>query len=246
MLNKNCRPLVQISLDLTSTSEALEHARKAVRAGVDWLEAGTPLILAEGLHAIQALRREFPTHPVIADLKTMDGGYLEAAMMAKAGATHVVVMARAHPATVRATVKAGKDYRLKIMGDDLGCEDKPRAAREMEEMGVDYIVHHIGYDERRDPRVIRAAGGRAPSPLDELKAVVDAVDIPVQAVGGLSVADVLRLPEFGVYHLVLGAPLTVDADAFKSPAHDLEGLLREILAKLRGEEQPAAAQSQQG
>lgn len=228
------RPVVQISLDLTSASEALDHARKAVRAGIDWLEAGTPLILAEGLRGIRALREEFPQYPIIADLKTMDGGYLEAEMMAKAGATHVVVMARAHPATIKAVVKAGRDYGLKVMGDDLGCEDKPRAARLMEDLGVDYIVHHVGYDERRDPEVIRAHGGRAPTPLDELQAVVAAVTVPVQAVGGLSVADVLRLPEFGVYHLVIGAPLAVDADAFKSPAYDLEGLLREILAKLHG------------
>lgn len=228
------RPVVQISLDLTSIEEALDHARKAVRAGVDWLEAGTPLILAEGLRAVQALRREFPAHPIVADLKTMDGGYLEAEMMAKAGATHVVVMARAHPATIKVVVKAGRDYGLRVMGDDLGCEDKPAAARAMEDLGVDYIVHHVGYDERRDPDVLAARGGRAPSPLDELQAVVKAVSIPVQAVGGLSVEQVLQLPKYGVYHLVLGAPLTVDAEAFKSPAHDLEGLLREILTKLRG------------
>jgi 3-hexulose-6-phosphate synthase len=226
------RPLVQISLDLTSIPDALDHARKAVRAGVDWLEAGTPLILAEGLRAVQALRSQFPNQPIVADLKTMDGGYLEAEMMAKAGATHVVVMARAHPATVKAVVKAGRDYGIEVMGDDLGCEDKPQAARALEDLGVDYIVHHVGFDERRDADVIRVHGGRAPSPLDELRAVVAAVRVPVQAVGGLSVAEVLRLPEFGVYHLVLGAPLAVDADAFKSPAHDLEGLLREIVAKL--------------
>jgi 3-hexulose-6-phosphate synthase len=227
------RPIVQISLDLTSIEEALDNARKAVRAGIDWLEAGTPLILAEGLRAVQSLRREFPQHPIVADLKTMDGGYLEAEMMAKAGATHVVVMARAHPATIKAVVQAGRDYGVKVMGDDLGCNDKPAAASALEDLGVDYIVHHVGYDERRDPAVIAAHGGRAPSPLDKLRAVVNAVSIPVQAVGGLSVEDVLRLPDYGVYHLVLGAPLTVDADAFKSPAHDLEGLLREILAKLR-------------
>jgi len=227
------RPIVQISLDLTSIEEALDHARKAVRAGVDWLEAGTPLILAEGLHAVQALRREFPQHPIVADLKTMDGGYLEAEMMAKAGATLVVVMARAHPATIKMVAKAGRDYGLQVMGDDLGCEDKPAAARLMQDLGVDYIVHHVGYDERRDPQVIAARGGRAPSPLDELKAVVAAVKIPVQAVGGLTVEQVLELPKYGVYHLVLGAPLTVDAEAFKSPAHDLEGLLREIIARLR-------------
>jgi 3-hexulose-6-phosphate synthase/6-phospho-3-hexuloisomerase len=228
------RPIVQISLDLTTIEEALDHAHKAVRAGVDWLEAGTPLILGEGLHAVQALRREFPNHPVVADLKTMDGGYLEAEMMAKAGATHVVVMARAHPATIKVVVKAGRDYGVKVMGDDLGCEDKPAASRMMQDLGVDYIVHHVGYDERRDPEVIAAHGGVTPSPLDELRAVVNAVTIPVQAVGGLSVEQVLQLPQYGVYHLVLGAPLTVDADAFKSPAHDLEGLLREIIAKLRG------------
>src|SRR5438309_11194798 len=102
--------IVQISLDLTSIEEALDHARKAVRAGVDWLEAGTPLILAEGLRAVALLRREFPDHPTVADLKRMDGGYLEAEMVAKAGATHVVVMARAHPTTITMAVKAGYDY----------------------------------------------------------------------------------------------------------------------------------------
>jgi 3-hexulose-6-phosphate synthase len=231
-ISQSRRPVVQISLDLTSIDEALDHAHKAVRAGVDWLEAGTPLILAEGLRAVQALHREFPNHPIVADLKTMDGGYLEAEMMAKAGATHVVVMARAHPATVKTVVKAGQDYGVRVMGDNLGCEDKPAAARMLEDLGVDYIVHHVGYDERRDPEVIGARQGRAPSPLDELGAVVKTVKIPVQAVGGLSVDQVLQLPEYGVYHLVLGAPLTVDADSFKSPAHDLESLLREILAKL--------------
>src|SRR5262247_3711587 len=122
-------PIVQISLDLTDIKEAIETARIAVEAGVDWLEAGTPLILAEGLHGVRALRREFPDHPIVADLKTMDGGYLEAEMMAKAGATHVVVMGRAHVETIKAVVKAGRDHGVKVMGDDLACDDKPAACR---------------------------------------------------------------------------------------------------------------------
>lgn len=225
-------PIVQISLDLTSIREALDHAHKAVRAGVDWLEAGMPLILAEGLHAVKALRQEFPEHPIVADLKTMDGGYLEVEMMAKAGATHVVVMARSHPATINAVVKAGRDLGIMVMGDNLACRDKAGAALALQELGVNYIVHHVGYDERRDPEVLARNGGRAPSALDDLRAVVEAVQIPVQAVGGLSVADIMRLPDYGVDHLVLGAPLTVAADCFKSPAHDLEGLLREVIDKL--------------
>ena len=84
------QPRVQVSLDVTSIDEALGLARQAIAAGVDWLEAGTPLILAEGLHGVRALRREFPAVPIVADLKTMDGGYLEAEMMARAGASMVV------------------------------------------------------------------------------------------------------------------------------------------------------------
>ena len=91
------KPIVQISLDLIDLDEALKTAEIAMRAGVDWLEAGTPLLLAEGVHAVRALRREFPNTPIVADLKTMDGAYLEAEVMAKAGASHVVIMERAHP-----------------------------------------------------------------------------------------------------------------------------------------------------
>ena len=177
------KSIVQVSLDLTDIKEAMEMAHTAMRSGVDWLEAGTPFILAEGLHGVRALRSEFPNIPVVADLKTMDGGYLEAEMMAKAGATHVVVMARAHPETIKVVVQAGKDYGITVMGDNLGCEDMVDGARVLEDLGCDMIIHHIGYDERRG---IAARGEVAPNPLDQLKAVVDAVGIPVQAVGGLS------------------------------------------------------------
>lgn len=219
------RPIVQISLDLTNLVEALRTAAIARRAGVDWLEAGTPLLLAEGLHGVRALRAEFPGVPIVADLKTMDGGYLEAEMMAKAGATHVVVMARAHPETIKIVVKAGRDYGIKVMGDNLGCPDMVAGAKELEDLGCDYVIHHIGYDERRG---IAAAGRPMPSPLDRLREVVKAVNIPVQAVGGLTVEQAIRTPEYGAPLVVIGAPLAVDADSFKTASGDLEGTLRLI------------------
>src|SRR5687768_2569456 len=121
-------PVVQISLDLTSIDEALETAAVAVDAGVDWLEAGTPLILAEGLRSVERLRARFPDHPIVADLKTMDGGYLEAEMMAKAGANLVVVMGRAHEATIRRVVDAARDFGIKVMGDNMVAEDRVQNA----------------------------------------------------------------------------------------------------------------------
>src|SRR2546429_2359887 len=186
------KPIVQISLDLIEIEEAIATAALAMRAGVDWLEAGTPLIIAHGMHGVEALRQRFPKTPIVADLKTMDGGYPEAEMMAKAGATHVVVMSRAHAETIKVVVKAGRDYNLKVMGDNLGCPDMVAAAKELEDAGCDYVVHHIGYDERRG---IAAQGKRMPSPLDRLREVVAAVKIPVQAVGGVRPEPAIRTPE---------------------------------------------------
>jgi 3-hexulose-6-phosphate synthase len=225
------KTVVQISLDLTSIPEALATAQLAVRAGVDWLEAGTPLIIAEGMNGVRALRAEFTNVPIIADLKTMDGGWLEAQMMAKAGATHVVVMERAHPETIKMVVKAGKDFGIQVMGDNLAVPDKVDAACRLEELGCDFVIHHIGYDERRG---LSAAGKPVPSPLDQLREIVAAVGIPVQAVGGLSIEEAVRTPEYGAPLVVLGAPLTIAADSFRAASGNLEDILRSICAQVHG------------
>ena len=223
------KTIVQISLDLIDIPEALATAAMALRAGVDWLEAGTPLIIAEGMNGVRALRNAYPGVPIVADLKTMDGGWLEAEMMAKAGATHVVVMERAHPETIKIMVKAGKDFGVKVMGDNLGSPDMVASAKRLEDLGCDFIIHHVGYDERKG---IVAAGGRCPSPLDQLREVVAAVKAPVQAVGGLSVEQAVRSPEYGAPLVVLGAPLTIDADSFKTASGDLESKLRLVCEKV--------------
>jgi hypothetical protein len=46
-------------------------------------------------------------------------------------------------------VKAGRDLGIKVMGDNLGCPDMVAGAKFIEDMGCDYVIHHIGYDERR-------------------------------------------------------------------------------------------------
>lgn len=223
------KTIVQISLDVTEIAEALETARMALRAGVDWLEAGTPLIIAEGMNGVRALRREFPDVPIVADLKTMDGGWLEAELMAKAGATHVVVMERAHEETIREVVKAGRDFGVQVMGDNLAAPDMVAAARRLEDLGCDFVIHHIGFDERRG---IRARGDYCPTPLDQLREVVGAVRVPVQAVGGLTIEEAISTPEYGAPLVVLGAPLVIDADAFKTASGDLESKLRLICERV--------------
>jgi 3-hexulose-6-phosphate synthase/6-phospho-3-hexuloisomerase len=93
-------------------------------------------------------------------------------------------------------------------------------------MGADYIVVHTGYDERR--LVIGA------SPLDDLAPVLNAVTVPVQAVGGLSVEQALQTIDMGAQIVVFGSPLVVASNAFKAAPGDFEALLQEIVQRVKG------------
>lgn len=223
------KPIVQLSLDLTSIPEAIETAEMGLRAGIDWLEVGTPLVIAEGMHGVRALRSRFPETPLVVDLKTMDGGWLEIELMAGAGATHVVVMGQAHRETVELVVRAGRDFGVEVMGDNMAMPDPVEGARILADLGCDYVVHHVGYDHRT---VRRERGQPVPSPLDRLREVVAAVDVPVQAVGGLTVEQAVRTPEYGAPLVVIGAPLAIDAHAFKTASGDVERILRDVCTRV--------------
>ncbi len=218
-------PIVQISLDLTNTKEALDVARVAMRCGIDWLEAGTPLILAEGMHGVRALRKEFPNAPIVADLKTMDGAGLEAEMMFQAGANMTVVMGQAHDASIIEQVKMARRYGGKVMCDVMLCPDKPGRARQAQELGADYIVVHTGFDERNMVHGL--------SPLNDLPAILDAVSIPVQAVGGLSIDQAIQTLEMGAEIVVFGAPLVISGTEFKPADPNLERILTEIVQRVK-------------
>jgi 3-hexulose-6-phosphate synthase len=220
---------VQLSLDLIDLDEALRTAEIALRAGVDWLEVGTPLIIAEGMRGVRELRARYSQVPIVADLKTMDGGSLEAELMIKAGATMLVVMGQAHEETIELVVKAGRELGAKVMGDNMAMPDPIAGAKRLEELGCDYVIHHIGYDRRT---LRRERGLSTPTPLDQLREIVDAVSVPVQAVGGLTVEQAIDTPQYGAPLVVIGAPLAIDAHAFRTAAGDLEGVLRLICEKV--------------
>jgi 3-hexulose-6-phosphate synthase len=223
------KAVVQLSLDLIDLNEALRTAELALKAGVDWLEVGTPLIIAEGMRAVRELRARYPEVTIVADLKTMDGGWLEAEVMAKAGATMVVVMGQAHRETVELVVKAGLDFGLKVMGDNLAMPDPVEGAKLLAELGCNYVIHHVGFDLRT---LRRERALNAPTPLDRLREVVEAVSVPVQAVGGLTLEQAVDAPSYGAPLVVIGAPLAIDAHAFRTVGAGLEEILRVICEKV--------------
>src|SRR5436190_13634495 len=145
-------PLIQLALDFPSIEEALAAAEVGVRAGVDILEAGTPLIVAQGAGAIGQLARAFPQMPVLADYKTMDSGFKNVLITQREGGHYMTVCANAADETVLSAIAEGRRTGIKVVADTIGVKDQAERARQCSDWGVDMMYLHYGADQRRaDP-----------------------------------------------------------------------------------------------
>jgi len=200
------KPILQLALDHINFSRALKVAKEAVEGGVDWLEAGTPLIKSEGLDAVRALRREFPSATIVADMKIMDAGRLETECAAKAGANIVHVLGPASDSTIEECIEAARRYGARITVDLLGLESRERMvqrAKEVELMGAASVCIHTPIDMQM----------RGELPFDDLRAVASEVSIPVAVAGGLNSENAVDAIEAGATIVIVGGAITKSPDA---------------------------------
>jgi 3-hexulose-6-phosphate synthase/6-phospho-3-hexuloisomerase len=200
------QPVLQLALDHENLARALKVAKEAVAGGVDWLEAGTPLIKSEGLDAVRALRREFPGVPIVADMKIMDAGRQETECAAKAGAEIIHVLAPASDATITECIEAARRYDAKIAVDLLGLQGRDQMvqrAKEVERMGAFSVCVHTPIDMQM----------RGELPFDDLKAVASAVSIPVAVAGGINSETAVDAIRAGATIIIVGGAITKSPDA---------------------------------
>ncbi|MBS3815209.1 MAG: orotidine 5'-phosphate decarboxylase [Hadesarchaea archaeon] len=206
------KPVVQVALDLTSISEAIKIGRAAASEGVQWIEAGTPLIKSEGLKAVRELKQEFPENIIVADMKTMDTGELEVSMAADAGADVVSVLAASPQETIEGAVKAAEEHNVKLLADLIACPERKNLASKLEELGVDYVGVHVGIDQQRTGM----------SPLDHLKSISDSVEIPIAVAGGLTAETIPETINSGATIIVVGGAITGAEDVSKAAQEIVE------------------------
>jgi 3-hexulose-6-phosphate synthase/6-phospho-3-hexuloisomerase len=199
-------PILQVALDFLDIERAIQVAEEAVAGGVDWIEAGTPLIKSEGLNAVRELRRRFPNHVIVADMKTMDAGRAEVEAAAKAGANIIDVLGAASDATVKECVEAADNYGAEIIVDLIEVGDPVDRARAAEAAGADYIAVHTAID-------MQMRGG---DPFERLKVVANAVDIPIAVAGGINSETAARAVESGADIVIVGGAIIKSKDARKA------------------------------
>jgi len=195
-------PVIQLALDFTEIKRALKVSREAVKAGISWIEAGTPLLKSEGLNALRMLRKELPGRKIIADMKIMDTGRMEAEMAFKAGADVVVVLGNASDQTIKEAVEASRNYGGEVLADLMEGAATVGRAKEVEKIGVHYVGVHIPIDRQMTGDIS----------FGLVKEIASAVRIPVAIAGGLNSENVVDAVKAGASILIIGGAVTKSAN----------------------------------
>lgn len=197
------KSILQVALDFVDLVRAFKLAEEAVKGGADWLEAGTPLIKSVGLDCVRALRKKFPHHTIVADMKTMDVGRMEVESAAKAGADIVAVLGLASNSTIKECIEAGSHYGAKVMVDLLEVSEFINRAKEIEEMGADYLGLHTSIDEQMQGKISFEKVGR----------LAQEVNIPIAVAGGINSENTCEAVEAGATIVIVGGAITKSEDA---------------------------------
>ncbi|KQS10040.1 3-hexulose-6-phosphate synthase [Curtobacterium sp. Leaf183] len=192
---------LQFAMDTLTTEKALELAAAAA-PHVDIIELGTPLIKSAGLSAVTAIKEAHPDKIVFADLKTMDAGELEADIAFSAGADLVTVLGVAGDSTIAGAVKAAKAHGKGIVVDLIGVSNKAARAREVTEMGVEFVEMHAGLDEQAEE------GFTFSKLLDAGKES----GVPFSVAGGVNASSVASVQEAGARVAVAGSAIYSASD----------------------------------
>lgn len=164
---------LQLAIDLLNKEDAAELANK-VKDYVDIVEIGTPIVINEGLPAVQHLNDNVDGVKVLADLKIMDAADYEVSQAVKFGADVVTILGVAEDASIKAAVDEAHKHGKQLLVDMIAVQDLEKRAKDLDDLGADYIAVHTGYD-------LQAEGQ---SPLESLRKVKSVISNSKVAVAG--------------------------------------------------------------
>ncbi|SDX93734.1 3-hexulose-6-phosphate synthase [Salimicrobium album] len=136
---------LQLALDRL-TREECHRVLEETDAYVDIIEVGTGVIKEYGMDIVRDLRRSYPDHEILADMKTCDAGKAETMQALDAGADVTTVMAFSSEATIKTCLETAKG-KGKVMIDLLGVTDREKV-HGLRKLGTDFVSLHIGKDQQ--------------------------------------------------------------------------------------------------
>ncbi|MEW4229827.1 3-hexulose-6-phosphate synthase [Priestia megaterium] len=193
---------LQLALDLVNISEAKEVVQE-VQEYIDIVEIGTPVVINEGLKAVEEIKEAFPSLKVLADLKIMDAGAYEVMKASEAGASIITILGATNDSTIKGAVEEAKKQGTQILVDMINVKNLEQRAKEVDALGVDYICVHTGYD-------LQAEGETPFEQLQTIKRVVKNAKTAVA--GGIKLNTLPEVVQSQPDLVIVGGGITSEKD----------------------------------
>lgn len=207
-------PYVQVALDHSSTSEAVQAA-VSVGEEVDIIEAGTVLMLEVGSEVVQILSKLFPDKTIIADTKCADAGTTIARNCKNQGADVMTCICSAEVATMTSAAKEIEEIQVELYGDWTYEQ-----AQTWMDAGIEQVVYH----QSRDALLAGVTWGE--KDLEKVKKLID-IGFKVSVTGGLNIETIELFEGVDVYTFIFGRAITeadnpaASAKAIRERIHEL-------------------------
>lgn len=206
-------PYLQVALDNPNLPVIKEIVSQIPKSDHVILEAGTPLIKRYGVDVVSRLREIRPDAFIVADLKTLDTGNLEARMVADATADAIVVSALAPVATLNKAIEEAHKTGIYAIMDTLNCDDPVAVLKQLDVL-PDVVELHRGIDIEETEH----AWGN----IDEIKAL--SPKLLVAVAGGVRINTMPQALKAGADVLVVGRAITNAKDVRQVAEKFIEGL----------------------
>ncbi len=211
-------PYLQVALDFPDLKKTLNVVAQLPDNDHLILEAGTPLIKRYGVEVIKKIREIKPNAFIVADLKTLDTGNLEARMAADATSNAVVISGLAPRPTIEKAIKEAKKTGIYSVVDMLNVPDPLKRLTSFSSM-PDVVEIHRAIDLE----------GEVSQAWDSIKEIKENVEgILVAVAGGIRPENVQEAISAGADILVVGRAIT--------NARDVEGAARQFLKAMKKED----------
>ncbi len=221
-------PYLQVAMDLVDMRQVERVLTSVPQNDHVIFEAGTPLIKQFGLAVIGEIRKIRPNCFIVADLKTLDTGNLEARMVSNAGGDAAVVSGLAPIETIAAFIKEAKKCGIYAIIDMLNVEEPAKLIEKLGEMGgkallPQYVEMHRAIDKE-------ASGEYSWGDIVKIKEVGQkyGAKILVATAGGIRQPVVKKAIAAGADIVVVGRAITA--------SKDIKNAAESFLAELDSEE----------
>ncbi len=216
-------PYLQVAMDLVDMGKVAQVLQEVPQNDHVIIEAGTPLIKKFGLGVIGEIRKLRPNAFIIADLKILDTGNLEARMAADATADAVVVSGLAPTSTIEKAIAEARKVGIYSIIDMLNVQNPAKLIEKLK-VKPDVVELHRAIDTEETAHawgdiaaMKKAAGGK----------------LLVATAGGIRVEVVKDALKAGADILVVGRGITASKDIEHATDEFLDQLNREEIDQFR-------------